>query len=336
MRAPGFWSHGKGGVIAPMLAPLGWIYGLITAIRMKSLGFRVSAPVISIGNFTAGGAGKTPTALAVADRLAKDGERPFILTRGYGGSEKGPLRVDPARHDVSQIGDEALMMARYCPVIVARDRKAGADLAIASGATCLILDDAMQNPRLIKDISIAVIDGGFGFGNGFVIPAGPLRGSLARSAEHITDLLLVGSDETLACAALPSSLPVHTAEIVADEAAVAALRGQRVVAFCGIGRPEKFYASLRAAGAEIVTTRDFPDHHAFTASEITALIALAQHENAALATTEKDRVRLYIHDKLLAGVIILHVLPVRFSLAESLHQRIAAGLAEAREKLANG
>jgi tetraacyldisaccharide 4'-kinase len=301
---------------------------------MKSRGFRASVPVISVGNFTAGGAGKTPVVRAIADHLAAKGEKPFILMRGYGGSEKGPLRVDPATHDVGQAGDEALMLAAHHRVVIARDRRAGAERAIDDGATCLILDDGMQNPSLIKDLSIAVIDGGFGFGNGFVIPAGPLRTLVATGATLVSDVLLVGPDEAGTCAALPGHLVVHQAEIVPEPAAAAALRGQRVVAFCGIGRPEKFYRSLRAVGAEIVATHDFPDHHPFTATEIAALLSLAQQENAALATTEKDGVRLHQHRKLYENVIICHVLNVHSALPESLLRRVETAVASMRANLA--
>jgi tetraacyldisaccharide 4'-kinase len=334
MEMPEFWKPGQPRWKAILLAPLGILFGLITTIRMGRRGKWAGVPVISIGNFTAGGAGKTPTVLAIADRLCAQGERPFILTRGYGGREKGPVMVDPAHHGAADVGDEALMMGQRQHVVVARDRAAGAKLAETMGATCLILDDGLQNPALEKDVSIAVIDGGFGFGNGMIMPAGPMRGPVVSAASLLSGILLVSEDRTNALSQVPPSIPVHGARIVPDEASVEGVRGKRVFAFCGIGRPQKFYDSLIAAGAVLVGNRDFPDHHAFSNAEAHALLAAAASNGAMLVTTEKDRMRLAGSSALAELAEATTVFQVRYDLDETLHAAIAEGVAAARIKLA--
>lgn len=334
MEMPEFWKPGRPRWQAILLAPLGILFGLITTLRMGRRGKRAGVPVVSIGNFTAGGAGKTPTVLAIAARLAEQGERPFILTRGYGGREKGPIAADPAQHSAADIGDEALMMARHCPVIVGRNRAAGADLAEAMGATCLLLDDGLQNPSLEKDVSIAVIDGGFGFGNGMIMPAGPMRGPVVSAASLLSGILLVSEDRTNALSQVPASIPVHGAHIVPDEESIAAVREKRVFAFCGIGRPQKFYDSLAEAGAILAGARDFPDHHAFSEREAAALLAEAKAHQALLVTTEKDQMRLQGGPTLQALAEAVIVFRVRYALDESFHLAIREGIIAARERLA--
>lgn len=333
MEMPEFWKPGQPRWKAILLAPLGILFGLITTLRMGRRGKRAGIPVISIGNFTAGGAGKTPTVLAIAKRLEERGERPFILTRGYGGREKGPLSVDPSRHGAADIGDEALMMAQHHMVVAARDRAAGAELAEAMGASCLILDDGLQNPALEKDVSIAVIDGGFGFGNGMIMPAGPMRGPVLSAASLLSGILLVSEDRTNALSQVPSTIPVHGARIVPDAASVEAVRGKRVLAFCGIGRPQKFYDSLREAGAMLVASRDFPDHHAFSDAQAQALLAEAVALDAMLVTTEKDSMRLAGSPALAELAAATCVFHVCYDLDESFHATIAEGIAAARAQL---
>ena len=293
MRAPAFWTAERGGLAAAALAPVSRLYDAAALARAALVRpARAAVPVICVGNFTAGGTGKTPAVLALAALLADDGIRPHILTRGYGGSAHGPVRVDPARHDARAVGDEALLLARAAPTWLCRDRPAGAAAAAAAGAPLVLMDDGMQNPSLAKDLCLAVIDGGAGFGNGRVLPAGPLREPLARGLARAHALVLVGPDRRDALAALgPLSLPVIEAALVPGDEAHA-LKGRPAVAFAGIGRPEKFFETLAESGCTVVARHAFPDHHRYKASEIAAIIAEANERNAVPVTTEKDHARL--------------------------------------------
>ena len=256
---------------------------------------RAGAPVVCVGNFVAGGAGKTPAAIALARMLIGEGRRVAFLSRGYGGVKRvDPVQVDPAVHDARAVGDEPLLLARVAPCWVGADRVRSAAMAVEAGAEILVLDDGLQNPALAKDLAFAVVDGESRFGNGLCIPAGPLRAPVAAQAPHVQALIVIGGDEAaaLAVSAAAPGKPILRASLEPDALAVAPLIGREVVAFAGIARPEKFYATLRRIGAQVVATRDFPDHHVFTAREIEALIDEAARRGALLATTEKDRVRL--------------------------------------------
>lgn len=316
MRAPAFWQA-EGHPLGLLLAPLGWLYGRITLARVAKTGLRVSVPVVAIGNFTAGGAGKTPVARALAMALAARGEAPFILSRGYGGSLDGPHRVDPSRDDAATVGDEPLMLGATCPVIVSRDRCAGAMLAIRQGASVLVLDDALHNPHLAKDFTLAVVDGGAGFGNGLCIPAGPLRAPVGPMLAHTDAGLMIGADRLNVAATLQTT-PLFRTAMVPDSTVADSLRGKRVLAFCGIGRPEKFAETLREIGADIAGLRAFADHHAFTEGEAEALLAEAGSLGATLVTTEKDAVRLAGGPARLALRDAAMVLPVVVALPEAL------------------
>jgi len=285
MRAPAFWRHD--GVLPRLLTPLGMLYGAVTARRLARPGVRVAARVICCGNASAGGTGKTILALAVCDLLLAQGRRPAFLSRGYGGRLAGPLQVDPARHSAADVGDEPLLLAARAPTFVSRDRTRGA--ALAQHATDLILDDGLQNPDLVKDLSFLVIDGGAGFGNGRLIPAGPLREQVAAAASRVTAAILIGRDQTNAAAKLPPSLPLLRAQLVP---AGPDLIGARVLGFAGIGRPAKFRDSLVDAGAEVADFAAFPDHHPYRPAEIAALRVRAQNLGARLITTEKDLIRI--------------------------------------------
>ena len=293
MRAPAFWAAERGGAAACALTPLSWLYRLSAEGRAAFTRPAVAGvPVICVGNFTAGGAGKTPTVLALARLLAEEGLRPHILTRGYGGSESGPLRVDPAGHDSQAVGDEALLLARAAPTWLARNRAAGAAAATAAGASILLMDDGMQSPTLAKNFCLAVIDGGAGFGNGCVLPAGPLREPLARGLGRAHALILVGDDRRGAIAALGEhDLPVIEADLVPGEEAQA-LRERPVVAFAGIGRPEKFFETLEEAGCTVIARHAFADHHRYKPGEIAAIVTDAKERDAQPVTTEKDYARL--------------------------------------------
>jgi len=293
MRAPAFWAAERGGIAAAALTPLSCLYRLGAHARAAVVRpAKAGLPVICVGNFTVGGAGKTPTVLALATLLAEEGIHPHILTRGYGGSEYGPLRVDPDRHDARRVGDEALLLARTAPTWVGRDRAAGAAAARSAGAPLLLMDDGMQTPGLTKDLCIAVVDGGAGFGNGRLLPAGPLREPLARGLRRAHALVLVGDDRRGALAVLgPNDLPVIEADLVpGDEAR--ALRERPVVAFAGIGRPEKFFETLEDAGCTVIARHTFSDHHRYKRGEIASIIAYAKERDAVAVTTEKDYVRL--------------------------------------------
>jgi tetraacyldisaccharide 4'-kinase len=287
MQAPGFWWR-KSGAAAALLSPLAAIYGSVAARRLAQSGERTGVPVICIGNPTVGGAGKTPTAIAVARMLISAGERPAFLTRGFGGRLAGPVIVEPS-HAAAEVGDEPLLLARVAPTVVSRDRVAGARHAIAAGATTIVMDDGFQNPWLAKDLSILVIDGTRGIGNGHVIPAGPLRAPLAPQLGRAHAILIVGDG----AGALPATnLPTFHARLAPDRAALGALAGRRVLAFAGIGDPQKFFATLAAAGINPQIQRGFADHHRYRADEAAALLAEAERHGLALVTTEKDLARL--------------------------------------------
>lgn len=291
MRAPEFWQ--RDGVRARLLAPLGALYDLAGLLRARlTRPARVAAPVICVGNLTAGGTGKTPVAIEIARHLAARGRRPAFLSRGHGGRLRGPARVDPAIHDAADTGDEPLLLARVAPAFVARRRAEAARAAIAAGADVLVMDDGLQNPGLAQDLRIVVVDGATGFGNLHVLPAGPLRVRAARGIAEADLFVMMGEDRTGLRARLAAHAPVVDAALEPEAAAAAAFAGRRVVAFAGIGRPEKFFATLEGCGAVVVARVAFADHHRFTAAELRRLAGMAAAAGAELATTAKDAVRL--------------------------------------------
>jgi tetraacyldisaccharide 4'-kinase len=295
MRAPDFWK--RRGAPALLLAPLGALYGASVAWKAHhAQPYKAKARVVCVGNLTAGGSGKTPVALAIAARLQARRASVFFLTRGYGGSEHGPVQVS-ATSDAARMGDEALLLARCAPTIVARDRAEGAAYAEARGAKIIVMDDGHQNFGLAKDLSLVVVDGESGFGNGLMIPAGPLREPIAQGLARADAVIVMNGGAP----DLGSYLgPMLRARLTpADDG----LRGRQVFAFAGIGRPEKFVASLEEAGAIVTGTQFFADHHPFRAGEIAALKARAGA--ARLVTTEKDVVRLGAEDR--AGIATLPV-----------------------------
>jgi tetraacyldisaccharide 4'-kinase len=282
--APEFWD--RSGLAARLLQPFAWGHAAAGAARRAlARPWRAPVPVLCVGNLVVGGAGKTPVVLDLARRFAAAGRRPQILSRGYGGHLAGPVAVDPARHGAAEVGDEPLLLAAAAPTWVARDRAAGARAAVAAGADLLLLDDGFQNPALAKDLSLVVVDGGYGFGNGRVLPAGPLREPVAAGLGRADAVVLMGEDRA-GVLPLVAGRPVLRARLApADPGAVA---GRRVVAVAGIGRPSKFFATLEAAGATIAARRAFADHHAYAEGELAALAGLAAAHDAALVTTAKD------------------------------------------------
>ena len=297
IEAPQFWT--RDGWPSRALEPVSWIYGAIAGRRMsRHPRTRANVPVIAIGNFTAGGAGKTPTAIALTQMAIGLGFSPIVLMRGYGGKVRGPVLVD-ANHDTSaDVGDEALMIAQASlPVIASRDRAAGADLAIACGSDLIILDDGFQSAALAKDLSLVVIDSVYGIGNGKVIPAGPLRAPLATQIAAMDALVVVSNGQTgfaaadIVARAHAAFKPVFEARIEPDAAATS-FRGRRVVAFAGIGRPEKLREGLQARGAVVEEFVGYPDHHRFTPAEARQLLARVEGTDRVLITTAKDMARL--------------------------------------------
>ena len=284
MRAPAFWY--EHGVTAALLAPLGWIWAAGARARAaKPARHRSPIPVICIGNLSVGGAGKTPVAESIAQLIPGA----HFLSRGYGGKETGPLRVEPHRHSYSQVGDEPLLLAEIAPTWVARNRIEGAEAAAEAGASCLVMDDGFQDPSLEKDISILVVDGHTGFGNGRCLPAGPLREPVEQGLKRADAVVILGDDKHgIALRVAPK--PVLRAWLE-PEAEASVLAGRKVVAFAGIGRPAKFFHTLDTLGANVVEAYAFPDHYPFHPAEIGELQAAANNHNAFLVTTGKDYVR---------------------------------------------
>jgi tetraacyldisaccharide 4'-kinase len=295
LKAPGFWAQRSPNLLAQILAPLGAIYSAATAWRMARPGLRVAVPVICVGNFVAGGAGKTPAAIAIAQILQEMGESPAFLSRGYGGALRGgAVAVDPNLHRADEVGDEPLLLARVAPCFVARDRRLAAKAAIAAGASVLVLDDGLQSPTLAKDFSFAAIDGGAGLGNGLCLPAGPLRADLKQQLPHVSAVIFVDgvSDASVAAHQAVSAKPIFNARLLPDAGVAARLSHQNVLAFAGIGRPEKFFATLAALGANVAVARSFADHQPYSPAALDALFAEAGSRGLMLVTTEKDLARL--------------------------------------------
>jgi tetraacyldisaccharide 4'-kinase len=313
MREPSFWWR-QAGLCSGLLAPVAACYGAVTAKRMARLGARADVPVLCVGNFTLGGSGKTPAAIYLAKMLMEAGEKPFCLSRGYGGNIAGPKQVDAQSDNAAEVGDEALLLARAAPTFIARDRVAGARAAHAAGAGVIVMDDGMQNASLVKDFTLAVIDGRRGIGNGCVFPAGPLRAPLAAQLARCDALLVIGDGD--GDGGVKSELPVFHGRLVPDAAAVAALKARQVLAFAGIGDPDKFFATVSEAGIALAGHQTFPDHHRFSAEEAASLIMQAEHGGFSLLTTEKDRARMTGEPILAALAAKTHVLPVSLVVKE--------------------
>ena len=316
MRAPAFWwkpGHGA------LLAPAASLYGAAAWLRLQATGRSAGVPVVCLGNLTVGGSGKTPAALAVARLLLAAHERPFFLSRGYGGRLAGPLTVNLAVHGAADIGDEPLLLARLAPTVVARDRVAGAQAAKYAGATAVVMDDGFQNPSLRKDLAILVVDGRRGIGNGRIIPAGPLRAPLEAQIARAHALLVVGSGDGAAAvveSARRRGLALFHGSLRPDRQTLTALAGRKILAFAGIADPQKFFATLEEAGLAIAARRGFADHHRYAPAEAQALLRQAQAGNLLLLTTEKDHVRLARDPQLAELAARAAVLPVRLVIDE--------------------
>ncbi|WP_454651596.1 tetraacyldisaccharide 4'-kinase [Bradyrhizobium liaoningense] len=333
MREPAFWYRPHS-PLSHVLCPLGALYGAVTAWRMQRDGVDAGIPVICVGNYHVGGAGKTPTVLALTKLLRELGETPVVLSRGYGGHLKGPVMVDRARHTAADVGDEPLMMVRDVPVAVARDRLDGVALAKSQGATVIVMDDGFQNPRLLKDASLIVIDSERGLGNGQVFPAGPLRAPLQAQLARTDALVLIGDGRAandVAAELAKRDKPELRARLKPVAASLAQLSGKRVFAFAGIGDPERFFRSLHASGIAVARTRAFADHHVFSEGEIAVLAADAGREQLTLVTTEKDLARLRGRADVPEGIVPFAV-QLEFDEPAKLRQLISDHLYRARER----
>jgi tetraacyldisaccharide 4'-kinase len=317
--------------------PLGALYGAIAGRRLQRQGFDAGIPVLCVGNYHVGGAGKTPAVLALAKMLRELGETPVVLSRGYGGRLRGPIKVDPERHVAADVGDEPLMMALTVPVVVARDRVDGVALARSQGASVILMDDGFQNPAIAKDASLIVIDGERGLGNGYVFPAGPLRAPLQAQLERTDALIVVGDGpaaKAVGAAVAARGKPVLSAHLKPHHGSVASLRGKRALAFAGIGDPARFFRTLRGSGIEVVGERVFADHYPFSKGEIETLIAEAKRDGLTLVTTEKDLARLRKADGLpgWAKDIVPFAVTLEFDGAQQLRKFISERLFQTREK----
>jgi tetraacyldisaccharide 4'-kinase len=295
MRPPEFWQNPphQPGLTARLLWPLAALTAWATARRVRQPGQAAGVPVICLGNLTVGGAGKTPATIAIADLLIAQGLVVHIVSRGYGGRLSGPVRVDERTHTSADVGDEPLLLAAFAPTWVARDRAAGVRAAVASGARAILLDDGFQNPSVVKDLSLVVVDAEVGFGNGRCLPAGPLREPVAAGLKRAQGIILIGPEpaRTAFRAVWQPGLPVFEA-VLEPLATGMPWAGLRAVAFAGIGRPEKFFTTLRGLGADVVATVPLDDHQPLTSALMQRLAAQAKAAGARLVTTEKDAVRL--------------------------------------------
>jgi tetraacyldisaccharide 4'-kinase len=313
LRPPAFW-YAPSSLATRLLSPIARIYGDRVAARMAQAGSRAAVPVVCIGNFTLGGAGKTPLAMAVAEILAKAGERPAFLTRGYGGSETGPAVVR-ARDAAERVGDEALLLAAHALTVVSSDRVAGAAKAVDAGATVIVMDDGFQNPSLAKDCSIVAVDGETGIGNGLSFPAGPLRAPIHAQIAFASAVVVIGPGDAgkrVFDFARGSSIAAFRARIGPD-ASAPVLRGQRVLAFAGIGRPQKFFKTLADLGAIIAASETYPDHHAFSEADAIRIAERARAANLLPVTTSKDMTRLAGGPARDALASLTKTVPVRLS-----------------------
>ncbi|HKO72110.1 MAG TPA: tetraacyldisaccharide 4'-kinase [Bradyrhizobium sp.] len=335
MREPEFWYRPPS-LMSLLLSPLGTLYGMITGRRMLRTGFDAGVPVLCVGNYHLGGAGKTPLVLALTKLLRDIGETPIVLSRGYGGKLRGPILVDPLVHEAADVGDEPLMLAGTVPVVVSRDRVDGVALARARNASAILMDDGFQTPAIAKDASLIVIDAERGLGNGKVFPAGPLRAPLRPQLARTDALIVIGGGSAAAAVAdavAAHGRPVLSAQIRPHEASLATVRGKRVLAFAGIGDPGRFFRTLRNFGIEVARERAFPDHCPFSKDDIEGLIAEAKQDALTLVTTEKDMVRLRSVE---AQQIVPFAITLEFEEPSRVRAFVADRLFQARAKKFRG
>ncbi|MGD9638189.1 MAG: tetraacyldisaccharide 4'-kinase [Alphaproteobacteria bacterium] len=291
MKAPIFWQSQN--ITANILRPLGFLYNLGGILRrIISKPYKAPVPVICVGNLTVGGVGKTPVCIALSELLSKGISNIFFLTRGYKGKLKN-ISVSTTAHNADTVGDEAVLLSRYAPTIVNQNRALGAKFAVDNGAKLLIMDDGFQNPHLYKDFSFVVIDGSQGFGNGFVLPAGALRESISIGLKRANAVIIIGEDKhNLSKMIKKFNLPIIHARMILNKSAINNLIASKVIAFAGIGIPQKFFDSLKNSKLELKETIAFPDHHKYSENELEKLVSKAKSIGAALVTTEKDYVKI--------------------------------------------
>lgn len=311
-EAPPFWWE-KADWRAWCLSPLSFVYGKVAGHRMaRSKRPSVPAPVFCVGNFTVGGAGKTPTAIAIARAAKAKGLKPGFLSRGYGGSLDVTTLVDAGHHRADAVGDEPLLLVREAPTVISRRRLEGAQRLVSEGCDLIIMDDGFQSARLTLDFALVVVDSVRGIGNGHMVPAGPVRAPLVLQMQQMSSMLKVGNAgaaDPLVRQASRAGKPVAVANLV--PIANPAVSGSKLLAFAGIADPAKFYRTVTSIGGEIVATRDFPDHHYFAEDEIRDLIRDAEKQGLTLVTTAKDAARLAGHhgaaEELLARCQVVEV-----------------------------
>ena len=304
MKRPAFWDTPGLTWQSFFLTPASLIYGIGRILHVSFLkAGRTPVPLICVGNVTLGGAGKTPVVLDLGSRLKRAGRAVHFLSRGYGGRTFGPERVVPNRHTATEVGDEPLLLARIAPTWVAADRLSGARIAANEGAEIVIMDDGFQSPRLVKDLAILVFDGAIGVGNGAILPAGPMREPLGIALRRAQAAIIIGEDRHGLARHIPKSVTVFQADMI-PVTPIGDKLGP-VVAFAGIGRPEKFFQLLTEAGYNLVDTVAFPDHNLFADSELADLRTRARDHSAQLITTEKDFVRLTQAER--EGIITMEV-----------------------------
>lgn len=285
MKTPKHWQSNN--LLSFLLVPAGLIYGMATALRLKyKKGYKSSIPVICIGNITAGGVGKTPVSMALAEILKAKGKNPFFISRGYGGSLSGVL-INPQKHTPQEVGDEPLMLAAVAPTVICHDRGKAAQIAEENGADILIMDDGFQNPSLQKDLSFLVFNGEIGIGNGKIIPAGPMRERLENGLKRADAVIFIGEDKNGLLKKI--NKPVFKVEIKEEKPLHT---NEKVLAFAGIGYPQKFYNSLEKCGLKVAKSYDFPDHHFYAKDELKTIIQKASKRNMPIYTTLKDFVKI--------------------------------------------
>ncbi|GBR49510.1 tetraacyldisaccharide 4'-kinase [Neokomagataea thailandica] len=289
LRPPRFWTSETPHLAARALTPVSAVVSRIAQQRSTQPGYHASVPVLCCGNATTGGTGKTPLTLDFVRRLQARGHTPHILSRGHGGKQHGPLAVNPSRYTARDVGDEPMLLSACAPTWIGANRGNTAQLAVSEGADCLVMDDGFQNTTLNKTLSLLIVDGASGFGNQRVLPSGPLRESLENAFARAHAIILIGDDRRHIHRL--TSLPILQARFIPGPE-IRRLQGVRVIAFAGIGRPEKFFTMLREAGIEPVRTLSFPDHHNYTPRDIQRLDALRLEANTTLVTTAKDAVKL--------------------------------------------
>lgn len=292
-EAPPFWWE-KSGWQAWALAPFSFLYGKVAGRRMKrSRRASVPVPVICIGNFTVGGAGKTPTAIAIARAATAKGLKPGFLSRGYGGTLDVTTRVDAEHHRSVDVGDEPLLLAREAITVISRKRVDGAKRLVDEGVDLIIMDDGFQSARLTLDYALVVIDTRRGIGNGHLVPGGPVRAPLDEQMRQLSAILKVGDGQA-------ADAIIRTAARAGKQIFVSSIRprpqpdlkGKPVLAYAGIADPEKFYRTVSSLGADIVSRRGFPDHHQFSDEEMSDLMQDAAKADLLPVTTAKDAMRL--------------------------------------------